>query len=204
MRKRIYALALVFTLIFTSVTFAHPGRTDSRGGHRDNQNRSGLGSYHYHCGGSPAHLHKNGVCSYSSPKPTARPQVASAPKKQVQSAKDIVVMVNGNTLTESYAIQENGRTIVSMRPICDALGVSLGWDSITQTVTGQRGTNTFQLTMGKRTAKSNEESVQLDVPGRVRDGRSLVPLRFIGESLGAVVNFDKSTGVVTVTTNNIK
>lgn len=45
---------------------AHPGRTDAQGGHRDNKNRSGLGSYHYHCGGYPAHLHPNGVCPYKS------------------------------------------------------------------------------------------------------------------------------------------
>lgn len=43
---------------------AHSGRTDSRGGHKDNKNKSGLGSYHYHCGGHPAHLHTNGVCPY--------------------------------------------------------------------------------------------------------------------------------------------
>ena len=43
---------------------AHSGRTDSRGGHRDNKNKSGLGYYHYHCGGYPAHLHTNGVCPY--------------------------------------------------------------------------------------------------------------------------------------------
>lgn len=45
---------------------SHSGRTDSRGGHKDNKNKSGLGSYHYHCGGHEAHLHNNGVCPYSS------------------------------------------------------------------------------------------------------------------------------------------
>ena len=45
---------------------AHSGRTDSSGGHHDNKNVSGLGSYHYHCGGHPAHLHDGGVCPYSS------------------------------------------------------------------------------------------------------------------------------------------
>jgi hypothetical protein len=29
---------------------AHPGRTDAQGGHHDYKNKSGLGSYHYHCG----------------------------------------------------------------------------------------------------------------------------------------------------------
>lgn len=46
------------------VVEAHSGRTDSRGGHHDYKNKSGLGSYHYHHGYS-AHLHTNGVCPYS-------------------------------------------------------------------------------------------------------------------------------------------
>lgn len=47
-----------------AAVYAHSGRTDSRGGHKDNQNKSGLGYYHYHCGGYPAHLHTDGVCPY--------------------------------------------------------------------------------------------------------------------------------------------
>ena len=47
---------------------AHSGRTDGSGGHHDYKNKSGLGSYHYHCGGHPAHLHPNGVCPHSETK----------------------------------------------------------------------------------------------------------------------------------------
>lgn len=64
--KVIQALMTLVLAVSTSTTLlAHSGRTDSYGGHRDNQNKSGLGSYHYHCGGYPAHLHTNGVCPYS-------------------------------------------------------------------------------------------------------------------------------------------
>lgn len=49
-----------------TTALAHSGRTDRNGGHRDNRNASGLGSYHYHCGGHPAHLHENGICPYAS------------------------------------------------------------------------------------------------------------------------------------------
>ena len=67
-KKRIISIVLVVALstLVCGMTFAHSGRTDSNGGHRDNKNKSGLGSYHYHCGGHPAHLHENGVCPYSS------------------------------------------------------------------------------------------------------------------------------------------
>ena len=58
-------LCLVLLIAFSVVTVsAHPGRTDSSGGHKDNKNKSGLGSYHYHCGGYSAHLHTKGYCPY--------------------------------------------------------------------------------------------------------------------------------------------
>ncbi len=62
---------MMLTASFTTVSNmtmitaeAHSGRTDAQGGHHDYKNKSGLGSYHYHCGGYPAHLHPNGVCPY--------------------------------------------------------------------------------------------------------------------------------------------
>jgi hypothetical protein len=65
MKRRVSAVLLSVLLIFSSVTYGHSGRTDSSGGHRDNKNASGLGSYHYHHGYGP-HLHSNGVCPYRS------------------------------------------------------------------------------------------------------------------------------------------
>lgn len=67
--KRLSVYAMSGMLIFSAVpgtVQAHSGRTDASGGHHDNKNVSGLGSYHYHCGGHPAHLHSGGVCPYSS------------------------------------------------------------------------------------------------------------------------------------------
>ena len=67
MNKIAGLLVIVLLISATTLTaFAHSGRTDSSGGHRDNKNVSGLGPYHYHCGGYPAHLHSNGVCPYAS------------------------------------------------------------------------------------------------------------------------------------------
>lgn len=63
--KKIFVIFFVCIFI-GAVSYAHSGRTDSSRGHRDNQNKSGLGNYHYHCGGNPAHLHQNGSCPYSS------------------------------------------------------------------------------------------------------------------------------------------
>ena len=73
MKKKFFKKLSIYTmtamLAFSTVpgtVQAHSGRTDASGGHHDNKNVSGLGSYHYHCGGHPAHLHSGGVCPYSS------------------------------------------------------------------------------------------------------------------------------------------
>ncbi len=100
MKKRAASLVLAFTLLFSSTaTFAHPGRTDGNGGHKDNKNKSGLGSYHYHCGENPAHLHNNGVCPYSSSTKqqttttsTKQPTIDNSLKAQVPS---FAVSING-------------------------------------------------------------------------------------------------------------
>lgn len=50
--KIILFLLMVLSIITIGInTYAHSRRTDSSGGHKDNENKSGLGGYHYHCGG---------------------------------------------------------------------------------------------------------------------------------------------------------
>lgn len=68
-KRKIINLKVLATIVFYSymtlslTLYAHSGRTDSNGGHRDVNNVSGLGSYHYHHGYGP-HLHPNGICPY--------------------------------------------------------------------------------------------------------------------------------------------
>jgi len=62
------SVIITLTSIFITLpvlAFAHPGKTDSRGGHKDNKNASSLGAYHFHCDGYPAHLHEGGICPYT-------------------------------------------------------------------------------------------------------------------------------------------
>lgn len=84
-KRRIASLILATTIALTpATTLGHGGRTDSSGGHKDNKNKSGLGSYHYHCGGNSAHLHDNGVCPYSS---KAKTSTSSTKKTSTISTK---------------------------------------------------------------------------------------------------------------------
>lgn len=66
----VFFIIIMIVLVLPVSCIGHSGRTDSNGGHKDNKNASGLGPYHYHCGGNPPHLHDGGVCPYSSPAQT--------------------------------------------------------------------------------------------------------------------------------------
>ena len=64
MKKFQKAFLLFLCAIFLATPIsAHSGRTDASGGHKDNNNVSGLGPYHYHHG-YEAHLHPGGVCPF--------------------------------------------------------------------------------------------------------------------------------------------
>ena len=86
--KKIKLISLIILIIISMGVnvFAHSGRTDSRGGHKDNKNKSGLGSYHYHCGGHPAHLHTNGVCPYSSSSSSSKSSTSSSSSSKSSSS----------------------------------------------------------------------------------------------------------------------
>ncbi len=83
--KKCGIITAIFIVGMSSFSNAHSGRTDGSGGHRDNQNKSGLGSYHYHCGGYPAHLHTNG-CPYKSSGETTQSSATVQSSTSTQSS----------------------------------------------------------------------------------------------------------------------
>ncbi len=126
--------------------------------------------------------------------PAAIPQTADAAGK-------IKVYIDGVELTTRQApIMQGNRTLVPLRGIFEALDAQVNWNNKTKTITAYKGSNTVTLQIGSKAATVNGSSVPLEVPGRVINGNTVVPLRFIGESLGQNVNWNASTQSVIITT----
>lgn len=106
MKKKLICLLssiLIFMVAWTSVSFAHGGRTDSQGGHHDYKNVSGLGPYHYHCGGYPAHLHSGGRCPYAGGAgSTGTSSVSKTKAAPIKAPAVTVKSVNSNYLKISW------------------------------------------------------------------------------------------------------
>ena len=138
-RKIIINLLIVMSVISISISaYAHSGRTDANGGHRDNKNKSGLGSYHYHCGGYPAHLHTNGVCPYSSsPKSNKNSSSSSSNSNtKITTTKPTTVAVTGIQINENIETLEVGNNKILTATITpdNATDKSITWKSSDESI----------------------------------------------------------------------
>ncbi len=97
-------------------------------------------------------------------------------------------------------ILEDGRVLVPMRKIFEKLGAVIEWADETATVTATKGETVITLKIGDKVAHVNGEALKLDVPAKVVDGRTLVPIRFISESLGYDVSWDGLNQLVIIKT----
>lgn len=111
------------------------------------------------------------------------------------------VLLNGKVLIfDVPPVVENGRTLVPVRVIFEALGAQITYDTATDTVIATRGTTVIKLKIGGNALK-NGQPVNLDVPAKIVSGRTLVPIRFISESLGATVNYDDAAQTIKISSS---
>jgi sugar lactone lactonase YvrE len=92
----------------------------------------------------------------------------------------------------------NGRTLVPLRAIFNALGAMVQWNPADQSITATKGSTTINLQIGSTTALNNGAQVTLDAAPIIINGRTVAPVRFVSESLGAAVSWDSSTNTVTI------
>ncbi|KAF0196609.1 MAG: hypothetical protein FD169_862 [Bacillota bacterium] len=114
-------------------------------------------------------------------------------------ASTIQLMFNGRYLTLDVApVIQSGRTLVPFRVLFEALGASVQWNDATSTVTGVKGSTTVSLVIGSTNATVNGKAIKLDVAPTIIKGRTLVPVRFVSENLGADVTWVPSKQTVVV------
>ncbi len=93
------------------------------------------------------------------------------------------------TKSSGYPRVENGSTLVPLTLISKNLGYKVDWNQTTKKVTITKGTDKIVLTIGNKNAVVNGKTVTMDTKAQVYDNRTYVPLRFIGENMGAKVEY---------------
>ena len=121
----------------------------------------------------------------------------------LKSNAGIAVIVDGNRIEFDVEPQIiDGRTMVPVRGIFEALNAIVDWDGNTQTVIAKKDNTIIRITINQKSFTKNNESKKLDVPAQIIDGRTLVPARAIGESFDCTVLWDDSDIVKKVIINS--
>jgi hypothetical protein len=112
----------------------------------------------------------------------------------------ISVTLNGVQVQfDQPPVIQDGRTLVPLRAIFEALGATVDWCGDTQTVTAVKDDITVSLQIGSNELIRNGENITLDVPAQLIGGRTVVPARAVAESFGADVEWDGNTQTVIIT-----
>lgn len=121
------------------------------------------------------------------------------PTMPASANSPIKILFNGTLLQSDVApVIEGGRTLVPFRVIFEAMGADVGWDGAKNTVSAYAQEKAIILEIGNKTVWVNGPEQQSDAAPKIINGRTMVPLRFVAEAMGADVEWAESTQTVIV------
>lgn len=94
---------------------------------------------------------------------------------------------------------KDGRTLVPVRALTEALGAEVTWDQATNSVTVTLGDTVIMLVIGDNVIYVNGEQITLDTQSANVNGRTVLPLRAIVEHLDGKITYDPTTNDIDVT-----
>ena len=98
---------------------------------------------------------------------------------------------------------ENGRTLVPVRAISEYLKYDVEWNPTNQMVKIQNEDTILNIYIGNINYQLNGEAKTFDVPPKIENGRTLVPVRLIAESFGCDVEWEPDARNVKIVKYNV-
>ena len=105
------------------------------------------------------------------------------------------ILVSNEKLSVS-AVNKDGRVLVPLRAIFESLNATVNYDAASKTITGNQDGKIIILKINDKVVSVDGQQVTLDVPASIIKCSTLVPVRFIGESLGASVGWANNTVLI--------
>lgn len=110
------------------------------------------------------------------------------------------VRINGKSVSFDVCPEIiDGRTMVPMRAIFEAMGASVTWDDYTKSVYASKSGTDIKLSVGMCEMYKNGALLWLDCAPLIKAGRTMVPVRAIAEAFGCNVSWDDANKVVNIT-----
>ncbi|AKL94734.1 phosphate ABC transport system substrate-binding protein PstS [Clostridium aceticum] len=115
------------------------------------------------------------------------------------ASQNVRIVIDGSNIKSDVApVIENGRTLVPAKVIFENLGAKVNWNANKKEVTVTTAATDVSLVIDSKTAKIDGKNVTLDVPARIINGRTFIPLKFIADAVGAKVSWNAGTSTVDI------
>lgn len=124
-----------------------------------------------------------------------------SPSQETEIVQEVQPQITVNVLGKRLNFDVNpvvqeGRTLVPVRQIFEALNLEVDWDSNNQSLTAYGPSKSIVIIINNKTAHVDGRDLEMDVPAMIIKGRTMVPIRFIGESIGMDVKWDDDSKTV--------
>lgn len=122
-----------------------------------------------------------------------------------EKSRNIEIVVNGDFIKmDVQPVMNHNHLLIPIRSL-SSLGLSYSFNSSTKVTTVKNGDGDYlKISVNSKTAYKNEKPIQMEIPAQNKDGRVLVPIRFITESLGYTVQFESIRKFVFVNSKDYK
>lgn len=125
--------------------------------------------------------------------------ITALPTKSSAQTDGIYVFLDGKQMEfTNHPFVTNGSTLIEFRPIFESLGMSVHWDPKKKKVTGSKKGLKIEMTLNNHTAIVNGNRIRMPAAPTTRNGRTLIPLRFISESSGKAVHWDGDVKMIII------
>ncbi len=111
----------------------------------------------------------------------------------------IMIRLDGaDIVNDSPPVIVNGRTLVPARAVFEAMGGIVNWSEASGEVTVTVNNVNVKLKIDSMKAYINGTEKTLDVPARIIKNRTMIPVRFVSESIGCQVSWDDKNRIVSI------
>lgn len=119
---------------------------------------------------------------------------------KLPTTSSIKIFVNGRVIVfdEPPYINKDERTMVPIRFVSESLGSKVNWNNKERSVTIEGNGKIIKLRIGQKSAFVNGKPINVDTKPEIKNGRTMVPLRFVSEVIGAKVNWNQDTRTIQI------
>lgn len=124
----------------------------------------------------------------------------------VIAKRGISILVEDNPIVfdQINPLIQDGITLVPLRKITDSLGAEIKWDQDNQIISITKEDKNISLTINSRIARIDGNAIGMEVSPRIINGNTMIPAKFIAESLGMEIKWDNEIRSVKIFNKNLK